>query len=162
MIRIQTYIKLVFLLIILLSVNRCASISRAMMAFSLPNDPEIIDTIQFITLRSDHSNSNVEKGIYVIQNHGYYASIWGMEGIDFDTEMVIAIFRGGCPSGGYYVSVEKILLTERSVLVFVKYQDPGRSCRTSSAITYPNTFIKMQKTDKYIDFIEEVVIKECR
>ena len=73
-------------------------------------------------------------------------------------DSAIAIFRGGCPSDGYGVYVEKIESTEMDVFVHVKYQNPGKNCITSSAITYPNIIIKMNKTHKYIDFI---VTKEC-
>jgi len=138
------------------------------MAFSSPSTQEIKTQLDFWLLNSDHTSKIIkkEKGIYIIENQRDFSSIWNnatrqIPYVDFDNEIVIAIFRGTCPTLSYYVYVEKIESTERSVLVYVKYQNPGRNCIQRQAISYPNTFIKMQKTDKYIDFFEEVVIRDC-
>ena len=65
-----------------------------------------------------------------------YSLLWNLRGsgrnnfhIDFNEEVVIAIFRGTCPSLSYGVSVEKILSTEDSVFVYIKHLNHGEKCK---------------------------------
>ena len=109
------------------------------------------------------------KGIYTFNSRNDLIDLWKeafntdiVPQIDFNTDMVIAIFRGSCPTLSYSVSVEKIEEKEDIILVYVQYMNPGMNCRQSHAISSPYVIIKTKKTDKQIEFIEYEKIKDCK
>jgi len=111
----------------------------------------------------------MEKGVYSIYCTNSLKDVWkdafdsySIPEIDFDTELVIAVFRGSCPSLEYSVFVEKIEETEDSIIVYVVYKNPGEYCRQRYAISSPYIIIKTKQTNKYIDIVEHERITNCR
>lgn len=70
--------------------------------------------------------------------------------INFKEEQVIALFMGEKYSGGYSITVDKIMATEKVLSVFVRENKPDGMA--SSVITQPFYFCKISKTEKEIRF----------
>jgi PrcB C-terminal len=72
--------------------------------------------------------------------------------INFEKEMVIALFLGEKNSGGYAITVEQVLNKNNKVSVFYKATSPKLGDMVTSVMTQPFTIIKMPKTEKEIVF----------
>jgi hypothetical protein len=126
--------------------------------------------LKFEVLKSSSRPSPSElKGIYTFDSRSDFLEIWEevsstdlVSQIDFNTDMIIAIFRGVCPSLSYSVFIEKIEENKDSIFVFVQYLNPGENCRQSLAISSPYIIIKIKKSFKQIEFVEREKIKECK
>jgi len=57
--------------------------------------------------------------------------------IDFEKEMVIAVFMGERKSGGYEIKITKIIKTEKEIVVEVEEKEPPRESLQSMALTQP-------------------------
>ena len=57
--------------------------------------------------------------------------------IDFQKEMVIAVFMGERKSGGYKIEIKKIVKTEKDIVVEVEEKEPSPESFQSMALTQP-------------------------
>jgi len=72
--------------------------------------------------------------------------------INFEKEMVIALFLGEKNSGGYAITVEQVLNKNNKVSVFYKVNSPKLGDMVTSVMTQPYSIIKMPKTKNVIVF----------
>ena len=95
----------------------------------------------------------------VIENSGEWERIWSLAmrewfplpEIDFSTHVVIAVFMGRRPSGGYEISIERKTNVENEIIIDVKEQYPGRVFVTLAG-TLPHHIIKVERVQKPIVF----------
>jgi hypothetical protein len=83
------------------------------------------------------------------------------DSIDFDRNLLIAVYRGGCPSGGYSIGIHEILKTNKGLTIFVIFSDPGENCSRSLALTQPYAIYSIEKTDLPISFDTSTIVKDC-
>ena len=57
--------------------------------------------------------------------------------INFAQDMVIAVFAGQQPSGGYAVKIEKLKINDEILDVYVSFHEPGPTDKVSLALTQP-------------------------
>jgi len=57
--------------------------------------------------------------------------------IDFQEEMVIAVFMGERKSGGYNIEIRRIMKTEKEIVVEVEEKEPSPESFQSMALTQP-------------------------
>ena len=91
---------------------------------------------------------------YVINENESWAELWTKihnrsSGIaplppaNFTTELIIAVFQGDCPTGGYMTTIKKIILTSVNYVVFADEIRPHpNSCQTQ-AFTQPYHIVKI-------------------
>jgi PrcB C-terminal len=72
--------------------------------------------------------------------------------INFEKEMVIALFLGEKNSGGYAITVEQVLNKNNKVSIFYKETSPKLGDMVTSVMTQPYSIIKIPKTIKEIVF----------
>ena len=72
--------------------------------------------------------------------------------VDFDQQIIVAVFAGEKPSGGYTVKVDRILQTDEAVTVYVVEDSPEPEEMTITVISYPYQMVKMPYTDLPVDF----------
>lgn len=72
--------------------------------------------------------------------------------IDFNKQMVIAVFQGACSSGGYDIEIKSLTRNDNSLEVLVKETTPIRDAVLTMAETYPAHIIKTEKYDGKINF----------
>ncbi len=74
--------------------------------------------------------------------------------INFEKEMVLAVFMGYLPTGGYSVSIENIYSKGCSLIVERKVVTPGPDDLVTDEETQPFHIVKTAKTDKEIIFVK--------
>lgn len=72
--------------------------------------------------------------------------------INFEKEMVLALFLGEKTTGGFSISVERILSDNNNVSVFYKTITPKQDEMVTTVMTQPYCIIKMPKTSKEVVF----------
>lgn len=73
--------------------------------------------------------------------------------IDFSQNMLVAIFMGKCPTGGYAIKVTKIEEKKNKIKVFIKESGPPEDAIVPMVITYPGILLKLKKQNKPFEFI---------
>ncbi|GGN35123.1 hypothetical protein FHR83_006114 [Actinoplanes campanulatus] len=87
-------------------------------------------------------------GLYVIRDADEWSRQWAaspseqlsvppVPAVDWQTEMCVAIALGGCPSSGYSVLIDGIVVEDHGLTVVAWEIRPGPTCGTTCAITYP-------------------------
>ena len=79
--------------------------------------------------------------------------------IDFDKNVVIAVFMGRKMTGGYSVKVLKIE-EKNKLVVTVKVSGPPPGAMVTMALTSPYHVVVVPKTDKAVEFVSEKTEKQ--
>lgn len=74
--------------------------------------------------------------------------------IDFSKDMVVGVFTGVKPSGGYEVEIVKIESDEKVMTVFYREVRPSPEDIVSAVMTQPYHLIKTERQDIQIEFRE--------
>lgn len=116
-------------------------------------------------------NSKQEKSQrLVIRDQKVWATTWGaMKGnimpkpavpvIDFDKQMVVAVFMGRKMSGGYGIKIVKVEETDK-LIVTVKESAPQKGAMVTMALTSPYHVLVISKSDKKVEFVNEKIPAE--
>jgi len=82
--------------------------------------------------------------------------------INFEEDMLIAVFMGRKATGRYYIDIKKISKNENSQLVVsvIEYS-PGYQCGVPEGETTPFEIIKLKKTDDEVIFLEKEITYSC-
>jgi hypothetical protein len=67
--------------------------------------------------------------------------------VDFSKEMVIAVFDGDKPTGGYTLRIKKVVSTPKATEVKVATTSPSKGAATSQMVTQPYDIVATPKTD---------------
>lgn len=81
---------------------------------------------------------------------------------DFNRHMVLAVFQGAQPSGGYSIEITKIVRANGKLEVFVEERKPGQDCFNTQAITYPHHLVVVDKSTARVRFTAHAKTVECR
>ncbi|MFP4643391.1 MAG: protease complex subunit PrcB family protein [Spirochaetales bacterium] len=123
--------------------------------------------VPFETIMQGSYAERRSSGEEVVRSQGEYERIWrqtqsgsssepdverGATEVDFDREMVIAVFMGQQNSGGYAVEVDEILLEERGVTVYYRERSPGAGDATTQALTSPYHLVRLPRLSRDIRF----------
>ena len=73
--------------------------------------------------------------------------------IDFDTETALAVFMGERPTGGYAITIDKVVEHEDQVVVTYIETAPRSGMELTQVITRPFQIAVIPKTDKPIKFV---------
>ncbi len=99
-----------------------------------------------------------EKKNYRIVDEAQLAMIWALAHgdeappvVDFTSNEVLAVFDGEHTTGGYEISVERILDQEDVREVRIVHAAPDASCVVTQAVTSPFQIVIVPKTDRDID-----------
>jgi hypothetical protein len=101
---------------------------------------------------------------FIIQTEVQWSEIWdkvhrfrlpkpALPKIDFENEMVIAVFMGVQKSGGYDIRIIDIIEAEKEILVHVKVREPPPGTVQTMALTQPYHIVVIQKRPFPIRFI---------
>lgn len=120
--------------------------------------------ITFETISKGYYSGHVARKDYVIVEGTEWRKLWNvvyantseppaLPSVDFNTEMVIAVFQGGKGSSGYAIEVTSILEKPSSLEVAVKEYSPGKESIVLPALTAPFHIIKVKLIDKKVIFL---------
>jgi hypothetical protein len=76
--------------------------------------------------------------------------------VDFDKEMVVAVFSGEKRSGGYGIEVARIIeevSAKRQLRVIVHETNPPPRAITIQALTQPYHMVRIKRLDFVVDFV---------
>jgi hypothetical protein len=73
--------------------------------------------------------------------------------IDFEREMVLMVAMGPRRSGGYSVTIEKVLERPTDVQAIVRYMLPGPRCGAIAAITSPVDIVRVPASTKPVNWV---------
>ena len=104
---------------------------------SLPNQLVIKNSKDWLRLLKIHGNTNGIK----------------KKNIDFDDNIVIAIFAGQQPSGGYSLNVTNIKRIDENLFVTINFHQPAQNEKVGLALTQPFILISTKKVDGKIIFL---------
>jgi hypothetical protein len=107
--------------------------------------------------------SHETKKEYLIQNNQEYRNLFGEDSeIDFEKHTLIVAFMGEKLSGGYLNQIAHIEETEKSIKIRIMEISPGKNCMVTMAITYPQSAVLMEKTDKtLIEYVYNKQTTKC-
>lgn len=75
--------------------------------------------------------------------------------VDFEQEMVLGVFLGEQPTGGYLIQIEKIETVNQRLQVYLTLQEPNPENMVIQMLTAPAHLVLLPVTDLPIDFIDQ-------
>ena len=72
--------------------------------------------------------------------------------IDWDKQMVIVVFGGKQPTGGYSVELKSLEAKDKKLIVHWKLKSPGPDDIVTQAITYPELVLLVDRFDGQVAF----------
>lgn len=107
------------------------------------------------------------RGYRVVMNEKEWRDTWknvvtpGMDPrpplppVDFTKQSVLLVFMGLQSTGGFSISISRILENETQFKVFVKSSSPALESPVIQVITFPCQIVKVPKMDKEVKFIDK-------
>ncbi len=135
--------------------------------------------IKFTTLIQHSQSAHEQKKNYAIRSQAEWQKLWQqmqpeaflpkstrvdslMSKIDFNQQMIIAVFQGQKPSGGYGIVINKLQRDNKQIEVFIEEKSPGADCFTTQALTYPYHVIVTEKSAQKVVFTSRQSTSACR
>jgi hypothetical protein len=113
----------------------------------------------FTSILKGFDSSLTTKEQYVIKNEEGFKKLWQdinavieLPEVDFSKEMVIAVFMGEKPTGGYGIEVTSVYEYRDKITVNVKEKEPGPDEIVTQALTYPYHIVTTKSIDKEVVF----------
>lgn len=108
-----------------------------------------------------------ERKNIAVRSDAAFADLWnkvhGQDGevlpsVDFDQYQVIGVFAGVKQSGGYAISVVRVVDTASTRTVTIAVTSPGEGCTVTQALTNPYQLIRLPASNLTLkrEYIEEI------
>jgi len=128
--------------------------------------------LAFETIEKGYVSGFRERSFRVVTNNSDWQNLWDIVNsirtpqpplpeIDFTETMIIAVFQGCKPTGGYSIEITKVVETESALEVYVEETSPGPWCVVTCALSEPHHIIKIPKSDKEFIFEVEQKVLTC-
>lgn len=72
--------------------------------------------------------------------------------VDFASEMVVGVYSGEKPTGGFSVEIREVRRTKKGLVVRYVELDPDPGAIRSSALTQPFHLVRLNRTPQPLDF----------
>ena len=145
------------------------------MTFAQPSRAEI----KFTTLLQQSQSGHEQKRNYVIRTQAEWQKLWQtmqaasflprnaradslLTKIDFKKHMLLAVFQGQKPSGGYSIAINKLLRGDKQLEVIIEEKVPGANCFTTQMLTQPYHIIVTEKSALKVTFTARQSRTTCR
>jgi hypothetical protein len=121
------------------------------------------EMVPFVTLSRGITSAMAGRSFLAIRTAQEWQDIWhqhsshltvspGLPPVDFSKEMVIAIFQGNKPTGGFSIEILRVEKSEEKFLVFYKEVTPPPGSMVPQALTQPCHMIKLQRMEGEVIF----------
>lgn len=72
--------------------------------------------------------------------------------VEFSSQMLIGVFSGQKPTGGYDVTIQRVLEGSKTIIVEYVEKSPPPDASVTMALTYPCQIIAVPRSDKSVEF----------
>jgi len=126
-------------------------------------------TYEYKLVKGGYKYKSKTPGIYVLRSKSDWMNLWTtsisnkdpIPDIDFNKEILIAVFRSVCPTAEYGINIHKISFVNKDILVEIENSNPGENCRRSMDPTMPFAIYSIRKTSMVIYFKQSTKLKNC-
>lgn len=131
-------------------------------------------SVNFSTLEKGGMASGIQKQQNkVIRSQSRLKQVWqtihngqtnapAVPKVDFQQKMVVGVFYGEKPSGGYEVTVQNALKQGNQLNVKADLRYPKKGCPVTTVITSPYHLVTVPVTTQNVDFNLSKVARNCR
>lgn len=131
------------------------SLAASLVALSATPAPT---RVSFQTVARGSRSGVREASQVVIRGQDQWQALWRkhtaiktnpapLPAIDFDKEIVAAVFLGEKPTGGYSIEITRVIRTDRSLVVFYRDHSPAPGAITTQAFTQPFYIVRIPDRD---------------
>ncbi len=136
-----------------------------------PNQPPVDDqnTVSFDRLDTGQNSQIDSPAREVVRSQTELETLWAqafgqnaeLPAVNLDEEMLLAVFAGQQNTGGYSIAVDKIIEKEGALNVVVTQTSPGENCMVTQALTSPYEVVKLEHTEKDVEFNVQQEVRDC-
>ena len=72
--------------------------------------------------------------------------------IDFTKDMLLAVFMGQKPSGGFVVEIRRVEKYENELVVFFSEVEPSANAMVTAVLTQPHHIIRIEESNLSVEF----------
>lgn len=123
---------------------------------------------EFETIDKGTQSGYNKRASLVIKDQAEWENVWNLHTsnldqiprvpkVDFNTDMVIAIFRGEFPSSGFYTEITNITESKDKIEVTVTETNDLKGMLLD-VMTYPYHIVKLRRSDLPVEFTYKIVI----
>lgn len=145
-----------------MSLSGCGSDANAESPIEEPDRGVVIHESQFIEYGSYSS-----KGSKVLLSQNDYEkelvkySSESPVNLDFSISKVLLLDMGKRNTGGYTININEVARLNDHVIVYLNLIKPDSSCVTTSSLSNPYQFVKIDTTETNVLIKESLVTKKC-
>jgi hypothetical protein len=127
---------------------------------------DVAPTQSFVTVAKGSRSGVRERKLAVVKSGTEWADLWNLHAalatprkeppaVDFQSEMIVAVFAGEKRTGGYAVEITAIQQdpAKNLIEVFVREIKPPPGAITTQALTHPFHIVKLNKTELPVNFV---------
>jgi hypothetical protein len=125
-----------------------------------------VGAVPFATLGKGINSGIREPAQVVVRSQSEWVALWGRHmrtrtapppppAIDFSQEMVVALFLGERPTGGYEIEVTRVERTDTGLSIRFRVKKPEPGAMLMQVLTQPFHLIKLPRADESLTFIAE-------
>lgn len=156
-------IVIILLLLIGVAVYRVMRQQSAATPTTAVTAPPEENALSYETIALGSYSGHEDKKDHVITTQSEWRQVWSLVNknlspkpplppVDFSKEMVIGVFMGTQSTGGYSITIKKVIEHETSLEVVVEETAPKAGQATTQALTQPFHIIKTIRIDKPVTF----------
>jgi hypothetical protein len=143
--------KPLWLLLILMLCSACAAPVTTESSF-----------IKFNIIEHGQTSGLTFQRYFLIQSQNEFQDLWtihsqptgkAMPKIDFENDMVLAVFHGQTQTGGYDIYIHDIEETETELIVTVYFVEPAANSMRTMMIAQPHMLVTLPKNAKPVRFV---------
>jgi hypothetical protein len=119
--------------------------------------------VSFSTIAKGAQSGIVVPRHLVIRDRGAWEKLWTEHTsifipppppppVDFSSEMVVGVYSGEKPTGGFSVEIREVHRTKAGLIVRYVEEGPSPGAMTSSVLTQPFHLIRLDRTPQPVDF----------
>jgi hypothetical protein len=122
--------------------------------------------LEFVTISKGYHSGIITPQNLIIKDNLTWKKIWnihskirlpqpGLPDVDFAKEMVIAIFKGECPTGGYTTEIDSVEKVGDRIIVHIAETKPDPDNIVTQALTQPYHIIRTERTILIVEFVHK-------
>ncbi len=136
-------------------------------------EPKVLPTVFFEEIDQGYYCGIKVRIEYVIDDNESWGSLWedihntstgypDLPFVNFSKQVIIAVFIGEFPTGGYSATIKRIEATFAGLKVHVDEVHPGEGCGVTMAFTQPYHIVIAEiDSSRSIEFIYYLIIQPC-